>query len=382
METITLHRGPVGITPKEAGYDPAVLDRLNDHYRSLIEQGTIQGASYMMARNGNTFAHGSLGKLTFREDSLVLLPGSIRKTYSMTKVITTTAIMQLVERGQLYLDQSVSTIVKEFDTNMHREITIAHLITHTSGLRGDPGYDMVPHALPYFETTNRVMKKRDPSYGWIKIVLSGPLVAAPGREWHYCTAGYAILGEIVARVSGMPYHEYAQQEILTPLGMSRSFFLVPPELRDEVCVMDESEENDLSAGRLPEDDPSTAGEGLYTTLEDLMRIGQAMLNGGTLNGTRILSKRAVEMMVGNRLSGVSMQGWGADESDYRFGLGWSLDDFDLCTPGTFGHEGYGHCGMLVDPAERLVFVFFVPSRRGFTSESVVTPKSIVWSGLE
>ena len=106
-----------------------------------------------------------------------------------------------------------------------------------------------------------------------------------------------------------------------------------------------------------------------------------LLSGGTVDGVTILSKRSVEMMTQNQLSGVRMQGWGNDEENYRFGLGFSLDDFDLCTPGTFNHEGYGHSGLYVDPVEQLVFAFFVPSTRGYTTESVLVPKAIVWSGL-
>ena len=165
------------------------------------------------------------------------------------------------------------------------------------------------------------------------------------------------LGEIISRISTMPYHLYIQNEILSPLRMEHSFFLVPPAWRDEVCVTGSWEDKGLLITEFDPEEPPKAGNGMYSTLPDLLRFGQMLLSGGTLDGVTILSKRSVEMMTQNHLSGVRMQGWGNDEENYRFGLGFSLDDFDLCTPGTFNHEGYGHSGLYVDPVEQLVFAF-------------------------
>ncbi|TFE29430.1 serine hydrolase domain-containing protein [Cohnella luojiensis] len=381
METIALHQGRTQANPDEVGFDSDVLRRLNGHYESLIGKETIQGASYALSRYGKVFAHTAMGKLTHNENSPDLLPGSIRKTYSITKMVTAVAIMQLCERGAIYLHQPISSLLKQFDTPMHRNITIFHLLTHTSGLRADPGYYFEPHQLPWFEWAYRERKKIDPASDWIQLLLTGPVMAEPGKEWHYSTAGYAILGEIIARVSGTAYHQYIEKEILSPLGMEHSFFHVPPEWRDETCVTGPWEEKRLSAAEFDSDEPPKAGNGLYSTLADLLRLGQMMLQGGTLDGVHIISARAVEMMTRNHLTGVRMQGWGSDEPDFRFGLGLSIDDFDLCSPGTFSHEGFGHSGLYVDPAEQLVFAFFVPSKRGYTAESVQVPKAIVWSGL-
>jgi len=381
METITLHQGRTEATPGEADFDPVVLQRLNDHYASLIENKTIQGASYILSRKGKRFAHTAMGKLTYKEDSTELLPSSIRKTYSITKLFTAAAIMQLIERGLIYLNQPVSSLLKQFDTAMHRDITIFHLLTHTSGLRADPGFYLEPHQLPWFEWAYHERKKIDPATDWIQIILSGTVMAKPGAEWHYSTAGYAILGEIIRHVTQTPYHLYIHNEILLPLRLEQTFFLVPPAWKDEVCVTGPWEDKGLSVEELDSDEPPKAGNGIYSTLEDLLTFGHMLLNKGTWNGATVLSKRAVELMTQNHLTGVRMQGWGNDESHFRFGLGVSLEDFDLCSLGTFNHEGFGHCGLYVDPVEQLVFAFLVPSSRGFTVESVQIPKAIVWSGL-
>lgn len=381
IDSITLHQGRTDAKPEDAGFDSTALQRLNDHYASLIGKQTVQGASYLLARHGKIFAHTSMGKLTFKEDSPDLLPNSIRNTYSITKFITAVAIIQLIERGQLYLMQPVSSILPPFDTSLHRSITVFQLLTHTSGLRPDPGFNFEPYQLPWFEWGYREVKKKNPEMDWLQIILTGPLVAEPGTEWHYSTACYAVLGEIISRVSGKPYHTYIQDEIMAPLGMNRSFFLTPEQFKEEVSVTGPWEMKGLEKTEFNPDEPPKAGNGMYSTTEDLWRLGQMMLNGGSLDGVKILSKRSVELMTRNHLSGIRMTGWGADERDHRFGLGLGLDDFDLCTPGTYNHEGYGQSGLYIDPVEQIVFAYIAPTQKGYTHESVVIPKAIVWSGI-
>ncbi len=378
-ETLIWHKGPTDVRPEEAGYDAGTLERLNAHYASLVAGGTIQGASYLLARGGRVFANASVGKLTFRADSPDLLPTSIRRTYSITKLVTAVAILRLIDHGRLHLAQSVCEILPEFDTPMHRHIQVFHLLTHTSGLYPDPGVHFEPHEPPWFEWAIEEHRSRMDG-NWLRIVLSGPIAAEPGTEWLYSTAGYAVLGEIISRVAGKPYHRYVEEEIAAPLGMSRTFFYVPEPLWDEVCLTGPWEERELR-DRYDPAMPPRAGNGMYSTLEDLWRLGQMLLNGGELGGARILSKRATELMAANHLRGVPMRCWGAEEPDFAYGLGVSLDDFDLCSPGTFGHEGYGRCGLFIDPVERLVFVYFAPNPNDYTPETVETPKAIVWSGL-
>ncbi|MBB6669564.1 serine hydrolase domain-containing protein [Cohnella nanjingensis] len=382
METTALHHGQTDTGPEETGYDSAALRRLNEHYAALIADGTLQGASYLLARDGRIFAHSAMGKRSYREDGPDLLPDTIRKTYSITKMVTAAAILQLIDRGQIYLNQPVSTILPPFDTPMHRDITLFHLLTHTSGMRPDPGFREEPHQLPWFEWGIRERRRIDPSTDWIRIAMSGPLTAETGKEWQYSTVGYALLGEVVSRVSGLSYAEYIEREILIPLGMNRSYFLIPEGLRSEVCVTNPWEERNLDKISYESGEPPTAGNGMYASLRDLYRFGQMLLNGGGLDGKTILSPRAVALMTRNHLSGVRMQGWGANERNFRYGLGVSLDDLDLCSPGTFSHEGYGRSGLYVDPQERLVFAYLAPSRSDYSEAAVVAPKAIVWSGIQ
>ncbi|MDQ0113913.1 serine hydrolase domain-containing protein [Paenibacillus harenae] len=391
QNTVTIHEGWTDATPEGVGYDSQAIRRLDDHYADLIEKGTIQAASYLLARKGKVFAHRSMGKLRGEsgngdikgnEANEDLKVDSIRKVYSITKAVTAVAIHQLIDRGQLFLTQSAGSILPEMNTDKHKEITIFHLLTHTSGLRGDPGFYTEPYGLPWFEWAVRELKEQGNDIGWIKAVLAGPLQNMPGKEWIYSTSAFALLGEVIARVSGKPFDQYIHDEILAPLGMDRSFFDVPEAYYDEVCCTNDWETDNLYRPRKRADDaPPRAGNGMFSTLADLWRFGQMMLNGGELDGTRIVSKRAVELQTTNHLHGVRHNGWGSKQTDYKYGLGWSLEHYDLCSKGTFSHEGFGHCGLFVDPAEELVFVFFVPGQKGYTNESVILPRAIAWSGL-
>jgi CubicO group peptidase (beta-lactamase class C family) len=366
--------GRTDATPEQAAYDPARIAKLDEHLSDLIRQNKLQCGSYLLARDGRIFAHRAMGKLNHREGSPDLLPDSIRKTYSVTKFFTAVAVMQLIEEGRLYLDQSVSTVLKPFDTPLHRTITVFHLLTHTSGVYPDPGCMMEPYPTAWFGG----LKGYD---DWVTNALSGPLSFKPGEQYAYSSCGYAILGEIIAKVSGIPYEQYILERIALPLGMTRTFFKVPVHLRDEVCVTNDWQSQELDWNEDHPDGPPPAGGGLYSTLEDMWKLGQMMLDGGTFGSVRILSRKSVEAMTKNKLSGVKTQVWGSNVADYQFGLGLFLTTPTIETPGTYGHEGFGRCGIKVDPAERFVAVFIVPTGIQWAPESVIGTKAVIWSGL-
>ena len=366
--------GRTDATPEQAAYDPARLAKLDEHLSDLIRQNKLQCGSYLLARDGRIFAHRAMGKLNYREGSPDLMPDSIRKTYSVTKFFTAVAFMQLIEEGKLYLEQAVSTVLKPFDTPLHRSITVFHLLTHTSGVYPDPGCMMEPYPTTWFGE----LRGYD---DWVTNAISGPLPFKPGEQYAYSSCGYAILGEIIANVSGIPYEQYILRHIIEPLGMTRTFFKVPVHLRDEVCVTNDWQAEELESDEDGSDGPPPAGGGLYSTLDDMWKLGQMMLDGGTFGNVRILSRKSVEAMTKNKLSGVKTQVWGSDVSDYEFGLGLFLTTPTIETPGTYGHEGFGRCGIKVDPAERFVAIFIVPTGIQWAPESVIGTKAIIWSGL-
>jgi len=386
METEVTPRnnGKIDASPDRVGMDTRRLGLLDSHFTGLIKAGKLQAASFLVAKDGQIVAHQAMGKLTNKADSTEVQPDSIRKVYSITKVVTAVAIMQLVEAGKLYLSQPVAHWIKEFDTDVHRRITLWHLLTHTSGLAGDPGIFFEPYTKPWYEWWAYEKKKAATQWesgDWVRLLLSGPLCDEPGKQWIYCSAAYGVLGEIIAKVSGMSYEEYLNKRIFEPLGMNRSFFEVPEALRQETCFTGPWEEGDIFKPENRAGMPPRGGNGLYSTLEDLWKFGQTILNGGMFVGHRLLGRRTVEMMVSNQLKNVPSRCWGNNTKSFPHGVGWNLGHDDICSPGTYNHEGAGGSGLYIDPKEKLVFVFFGPYTREWTPEAMINPRAIVWSSL-
>ncbi len=374
---ITIHLGPVDSSPREAGYRPEKIDRLDALFQGLIREKKIQCASYLLARRGKIFAHHAMGQLHFHGERCDLLPDSIRPTASITKVFTAISILRLIEDGQLYLEQPLKTLIEEFDTEQHREITLFHLLTHTSGLRADGGYFTEAYPgpwLPGFEPGKT---------SWIKAALSGPPQAKPGELWNYSSMGYLVLGEVIARASGMPADKFIQQTMIAPLGLERTFFEVPPELRAQVCTVREWDEERMTPDENAAFQPPPTAGGVSSTLKDLWKVGQMLLDRGTFQGARILGRKTVEAMTRNYLTNTPAFFWGFKKKAMEYGLGMNVYSSHIfLSPGTFAHEGAGRCALYVDPVEQLIAVYFVPTTIDWVPESIVNPLAVIWSGLE
>lgn len=399
METY-VRKGDIDCSPAEAGYEEEALSRLDRLLLDLIGQKQLQGASYLLSRDGKTFAHRSMGALRHTPDSAPLKPDSIRRIASVTKLFTVVSILRLIEEGQIHMHQAVKDWIPEYDHPLYEKITLYHLLTHTSGLRPDPGYYTEPYPDGWWDyefafgdnpdeeennkdrTPEEIGERRRSQ--WIKAMLAGVPVCKPGEAWNYATSGYSLIGEIIRRQTGIPYDEYVKMTILEPLGMQHSFFNVPAELQDEVCVV-----NDWDGKRLEDKQdltymPPRAGGGLYTTLPDLDRFGRMLLNLGALDGQRIISRKSVEEMTRDHFpDGIPAYHWGEKLATHHTGLGTYLGGaLDLYGSAAFGHEGAGRSMLLVDPSERLVATFFVPSAVDWVPLSLFGVKNIIWSGLQ
>ncbi len=377
---LPIHLANTEITPEEAAYNPERLVRLDSHLQDLILKKRLQCASYLLSRNDRIFAYKSMGKLAYYEDSPEMMPDSIRLIASITKAVTAIAVMKLVEDGRLYLEQAVSTLIQEFDTATHKEINIFHLLTHTSGICPDPGYLGEPYPRSWWNDVND-KDANEENNNWIKAILSGPAVSKPGEKWNYSSAGFMILGEIVSRLTGLPCEQYIIDKICRPIGMNDTFFDVPEKFHSRVCVTNEWGVKHLRQVEERTGKPPRTSGGLFSTLPDLNRLGQMLLNKGTYNGVRILGRKTVEAMIRNYLSGVPAYHWGGNIRDFKMGLGLSIMTGDLVTPGTFNHEGAGRSGLYIDPAEGLVAAYFTPSTHDWVPESVKSVKAIIWSGI-
>jgi uncharacterized protein YbbC (DUF1343 family)/CubicO group peptidase (beta-lactamase class C family) len=275
---------------------------------------------------------------------------------SLTKVVaTTTAVMQLVEDGQLRLADRVSTYVPGFDRYGKDRITIRHLLTHTSGLRPDLELE-VP-----FEGKEEAIRRA---------IEEVPMSAA-GDRFIYSDINFFLLGHIVERVSGETLGAVTARRIFVPLGMRDTTFLPPPSLVPRIAPTEACEPLAWPCGTAGASmlrgivhDPTArrmggyAGHaGLFSTGEDLSIFVRMLLAGGTWAGTRILSPLTV----------ATMTRAAADAGGARRGLGWDLDSAyssnrgELLPVGSFGHSGFTGTSIWVDPLTG-VWVVFLSNR--------------------
>ncbi|MGM1046345.1 MAG: serine hydrolase domain-containing protein [Bacillota bacterium] len=367
--------GPLSAAPEEVHMDSRQLNKLDQHFQSLMSQKKIQAASYLVAHEGKIAAWRSMGTLHGTTGQGEMQPDSLRKLSSITKAFTSVSIVKLIEDGKLYIDQPVATILDEFNNPMHQGITLFHLLTHTSGIMPVTGYYNEPYPREWWGARG--------TEDWITKVLQGPVVCQPGEAYNYSTVGFALLGEIISRISGQRYEDYVIEHILQPLGMSRTFFDVPSQFHPEVCTVDERDVTKLTEQYGDSIQPPRSDSGLYSSLYDLWRFGQMLLDGGTFEGQRILGRKSVELLTRRHLFNVPAYHWGGKIKDkgHALGLDLAIDHLSFESQGTFQLEGAGRSGLFVDPVEKLVVVLFVPSIYSWIPESILGTKQIIWSSL-
>ncbi len=372
--------------PEDAGLSAMQLARVADWAQRLVDDGKLAGVTTMVARRGRVAHLHSCG-LASRESGAPMAADTIVRIYSMTKPLTSLAIMMLYEQGLFQLDDPVSRFLPYFahmrvasggqrgkiDTvPAAREITFRDLLTHTSGLT----YGFMQSTLVdgLYRDRGIDFQTADCTLGeLVQRVAELPLLAQPGAEWNYSVAT-DVLGHLVAVISGEPFGDYLQRRVIEPLGMVDTGFHVPAQKHARFAA---------NYGRKPNgglgliDDPATSpylaprticsgGGGLVSTAGDYMRFCQFMLNKGELDGVRLVGRKTVELMTSNHLRG-DMAAMGMprfSESSYEgvgFGLGFSvtLDPARaqiLGTPGEFAWGGAASTAFWVDPAEELAVV--------------------------
>ncbi|MBN2509035.1 MAG: beta-lactamase family protein [Spirochaetales bacterium] len=372
-----LHEIKPDVQPQEEGYSPKAIERLDALSLDLVANKTVQAACYLIAKNGKIIANKSCGKLKGAKDSTDFMPDSLRPIASLTKAFTAVGIWQLLERGQIYLHQQVREIIKEFDTTMHEQITIYQLLTHTSGMRTYPGAMLEPYP-DYHE--EKLTKEN-----WIKKLLSGPLQFKPGTTWNYCNEGFEFLAEVIARVSGMEYDEYMFANVINPLKLEDTGFFIPEDKKHRFCKV--SEWNDWFLNRPENEEPSKSllgAGGMYSSVQDMFRFGQMLLNGGILDGVRILGRKTVESGTKTHIKDMKSYNWHGhlfdDSHLVTYGLGLEIDKHKFLTNGTYDHEGAGGVLLFMDPVENFLFAGLYSSEE-WHGESWVAPLAVAWGGI-
>ena len=325
--------------------------------QKFIDQKQISGAVTLVARQGKVVHLEAVGDADLeagrpmRKDTLFAIA-------SMTKPITATAVMILRDEGKLSIDDTVSQYIPRFknaslkDGPPSRQLTVRDLITHTSGVGGSQ--------------QNQESLKRT-----VELIAEQPLSFEPGSQWKY-SPGVTVCGRIVEVVSGRPFDEFLDERIFKPLGMvDTTFFPTAGQQKRLARLYKPGEQpatiepadhwlSKLSAERTP--NPSG---GLFSTAHDMARFYQMILDGGELDGRRIVSQESVRRMTtlqtGELTTGFTPgNGWGLGWCIVRHPQGVSR----MLSPGTFGHGGaFGTQGW-VDPRREMIFVLMI-QRTGF-----------------
>ncbi len=381
------------VSPEAVGFSSQRLKRVNDNMQSYIDAGKLASAVTMLARRGEVFHFQPYGVLDL-ESGMPVERDSLFRIYSMTKPITSAAVMMLYEEGHFSLDDPVGKFIPELanlkvydgmsETGMrlvdqHIPISIRHLLTHTSGLSYGFHQDSPVEAM-YREADvtdpDSSLKEMAEKLGKL------PLISQPGTKWRYSFAT-DVLGYLIEVISGQPFDEFLRERILSPLNMTDTSFFVSEENLDRLAtVYGQSTNNN---GIAPLDNslinrharPHTlfsGGGGLVSTASDYMRFCQMLLNGGVLDGERLLAPKTVEMMRSNHLSDdlkpfAVGQSSASDTKGCGFGLGFRVV-MDIAQHGIIGSNGIYSWGgaastvFWIDPVEDLAAILltqFMPS---------------------
>ena len=387
MGDMILQRGSIDEIPELVGYDSSRIEALNTHLWKMIDDSRLIGASYCIAKDDKVIANNALGYSSYkRENEKLMMPDTVMRIASVTKLVTVVAIFKLVEDGYIRPDEKLSKYIPQMDKEPFQDISIAQVLSHSSGLTFGSDEKTDPYA--YIE---KCKKGED----WIEAGLKAGVACKPGEQWIYSTFGFLLLGALIHNVTGIRAEEYITTNILEPLGMKDSSFKPGPELAKRHLIQFEDHEkyidNIINNITDPEEEESIwrdvpqTGGGLHSTAMDLSRFARMLCNGGRLGNTRILGKMSIEKMRTRYLFNVPDYCWGSTNKDRLYGMGPDLrrGDAIITSPDFFFHEGWGYLSVVIDPRENLSAVWLVPYTDGnvWYPESLLNVKNVIWSGL-
>jgi uncharacterized protein YbbC (DUF1343 family)/CubicO group peptidase (beta-lactamase class C family) len=322
---------------------PNRLGVLDSIVQNAIRQGQMPGAVLLVWHNGQVMYRKAFGNRSLEPRPETMTLDTIFDLASLTKVVaTTTAIMQLIERGQVRINDPVAKYIPEFAQNGKEDITVRNLLTHYSGLRGDldliqpwQGHDTA-FSMAFAET---------------------PLIP-PGSRFLYSDINFIVLGALIERVSGISEDEYCQKNIFTPLGMTHTRFLPPAGWKSAIAPTEYDEQNKMLRGVVHDPTARRMGgvaghAGLFSTAGDLSKFAQALLKG-----SRVLPSLMVEKMTTPQQP---------PTSDSLRGFGWDIDSplssnrGELLPVGSFGHTGWTGTSIWIDPATRTYIILLTNS---------------------
>jgi CubicO group peptidase (beta-lactamase class C family) len=378
-------------SPESVGMSPERLARIETMCEEAVSEGDIPGVVALVARHGKIVYWKAFG-MADKQAGRSLKRDDIFRIASQSKAITSTAVMMLWEEGKFQLDDPVSRFIPEFkdpevlesfqysDTTYtsvpaNREITIRHLLTHTSGLGygqidADERFKMIYEKAGI---TDLFTTEDIPIGESVKKLAALPLHHNPGEQYTY-SEGLDVLGYFIEVVSGKPFDVFLRERLFDPLGMEDTWFYLPEGKADRlVSVQHQTEEGEWLAYPVTFYDPEypvkgarrffSGGAGLCSTAKDYATFLQMYLNGGELNGVRILSRTTIRTLMGNQTGDL----YGSETGRYH-GIGFGVvgekgqDLGGQGSAGSFYWGGYFNTQGFADPKEGLVGLIMKQTR--------------------
>jgi CubicO group peptidase (beta-lactamase class C family) len=385
--------------PESLGLSSTRLQQMSDGFKREIDKGTLPGATVMVARRGQIGWFEALGKQS-PAGAAPMARDSMFRIFSMTKPIVSVGIMMLLEDGHFVLGDPVAKFIPEFadqkvgvENNgkldlvpLKRPMTIQDLLRHTSGIT----YDHTGNSLvQQLYQQSRLRSRKISNAEHAAIVASLPLMSQPGEVWNY-SRSTDILGRIIEVVSGKTLSAFLTERILAPLQMTETAFHTAAE----------------NAGRLAEPFPAdpwtgekvqlfnmlekpvmeSGGGGLVSTTMDYARFCQMLLNGGALDGIRIIGRKSLQLMASDHLGPHVKVDSPLMPAGHGFGLGFAVRTAEGMAPfpgsaGQFFWSGMAGTFFFIDPAEEMFAVFMMqgPGQREYI-RSVL--RSLVYAAVE
>ena len=373
--------------PEDVGLSSARLARIDDWRERIVADGKVAGATTLVARRGKVVHLASSG-LADIERGTAMTPATVHRFYSMTKPLTSAAIMMLYEEGRFQLDDPITRFLPYFANQRvctgasrgkletvpaERDITFRDLLTHTSGLTYGFMESTAVDAL--YREKGIDFGAADSSLGAVVEALAAlPLIAQPGSEWNY-SVSTDVLGYLVEVISGRPFAQFLHERLIDPLGMADTDFYVKPANagrfaanyargRDGKLALidDPGDSRFLRPTKVP-----SGGGGLVSTAADYWRFCRMMLRKGELDGVRYLGRKTVELMMMNHLRGdmaaMGQPRWSESTAEgIGFGLGFSVTLEParaqiVGTPGECAWGGAASTAFWIDPAEDMAVIF-------------------------
>ena len=395
------------VKPELVGLDSNVLKNIRTYLDdTYVKDGKYVGTLTLVARKGEIAYLDSLGFMD-RENERPMQEDAIFRIYSMTKSVTSIAVMQLLEKSKFRLDDPVHWYIPQFKdigvyqagvypnfltSKPERDMSIKDLLTHMSGLT----YNFMYRTNVDAAHRSSDLMRSENLEEFINTLSKLPLEFSPGKKWNY-SVSTDVLGYLVEQVSGQSLDEYFKKNIFEPLGMEDTDFECPDDKLSRLASLYEyNQSGKPKLMKVPSLDVKmmSGGGGLFSTMSDYYKFASMLLNQGEMNGARIIGRKTLQYMTSNHLPNgrdlTEMSESAFSETPYAgvgFGLGFSvmldpLKSQTLSDIGEFGWGGMASTVFFINPKEDMLVIFLTQLVPSSTYQVRRELRSLVYSALK